>query len=90
LNKWNDYANLKKDIQPYLKDLFLALDKLDLTNRDKVFCVLSFIYPQMATEDLANYLCITKEALMVRKNRIAKKLEISSAKLGDFLQNLCQ
>ena len=90
LNKWNDYANLKKDIQPYLKDLFLALDKLNLTNRDKVFCVLSFIYPQMATEDLANYLCITKEALMVRKNRIAKKLEISSAKLGDFLQNLCQ
>ena len=90
LNKWNDYANLKKDIQPYLKDLFLALDKLNLTNREKVFCVLSFIYPQMATEDLANYLCITKEALMVRKNRIAKKLEISSAKLGDFLQNLCQ
>jgi hypothetical protein len=90
LNKWNDYANLKKDIQPYLKDLFLALDKLDLTNRDKVFCVLSFIYSQMATEDFANYLCITKEALTVRKNRIAKKLEISSAKLGDFLQNLCQ
>ena len=73
-----------------MKDLFLALDKLNLTNRDKVFCVLSFIYPQMATEDLANYLCITKEALTVRKNRIAKKLEISSAKLGDFLQNICQ
>ena len=90
VNRWNDYAYLKKDIQPYLKNLFLALDKLDLTNREKVFCVLSFIYPQMAMDDLASYLCITKETLIVRKNRIAKKLGVSSAKLGDFLHKICQ
>ena len=87
LKKWNDYANLKKDIQPYLKNLFLALDKLDLTKRDKVFCVLTFIYPQMAMEDLASCLCITKGTLVVRKNHIAKKFGISSTELSDFLQN---
>ena len=88
LKKWNDYANLKKDIQPYLKNLFLALDKLDLTKRDKVFCVLTFIYPQMAMEDLASCLCITKGTLIVRKNHIAKKFGISSTELSDFLQKL--
>ena len=50
--------------------------------------MVSFIYPQMATEDLANYLCITKDALPVRKNRIAKKLGITSVELGVFLQKL--
>jgi hypothetical protein len=88
LKKWNDYANLKKDIQPYLKNLFLALEKLDLTKRDKVFCVLTFIYPQMAMEDLASCLCITKGTLIVRKNHIAKKFGISSTELSDFLQKL--
>ena len=88
LNRWNEYAELKKDIQPYLHNWFISLEKLDLTNREEVFCVISFIYPQMATEDLANYLCITKEALHVRKNRIAKKLGITSVELGVFLQKL--
>jgi hypothetical protein len=88
LNRWNEYTELKKDIQPYLHNCFLALEELNLTNREKVFCAVSFIYPQMATEDLANYLCITKEALPVRKNRIAKKLGITSVELGVFLQKL--
>ena len=88
LNRWNEYAILKKDIQPYLQILFSALDRFGLTNREKVFCVLSFIYPQMAMEDLANCLCITKGTLIVRKNHIAKKFGLSSTELNDFLQNL--
>ena len=88
LNRWNEYAELKKDIQPYLHNWFLALEELNLTNREKVFCAVSFIYPQMATEDISNYLCITKEALLVRKNRLAKKLGITSVELGVFLQKL--
>ena len=90
VNRWNDYDKLKKEIRPYLQSLLVALDKLDLTNREKVFCVLSFIYPQMAMEDLASYLCVTKETVIVRKNRIAKKLGISSSELSTFLQNICQ
>lgn len=88
LNRWNEYTELRKDIQPYLHNWFVALEDLDLTNREMVFCVISFIYPQMATEDLANFLCITKEAIPVRKNRIAKKLGITSVELSVFLQKL--
>ena len=88
LNRWNEYTELKKDIQPYLLNWFMRLEDLNLTNREKVFCVVSFVYPQMATEDLANFLCITKDALPVRKNRIAKKLGITSIELAVFLQKL--
>ena len=85
-NSTND--QLKKDINPYLKNWIIALEKLNLTKRENVFCVLSFIYPQMAMEDLASSMCITKSALMVRKTRMTKKLGITSAQLGDFLYNL--
>ena len=88
LNRWNDYSQLKQDVQPYLQNWLSKLESLGLTDREKVFCVLSFVYPQMAAEDLASVLCITKEALIVRKNRIAKKLGITSVELGVFLQTL--
>lgn len=88
LSSWNKYDQLKKDINPYLKNWIIALEKLNLTQRENVFCVLSFIYPQMAMEDLASSMCITKSALMVRKTRMTKKLGITSAQLGDFLYNL--
>ena len=87
-HRWNKYAELKKDVQPYLHNWFMALEELDLTNREKVFCAISFVYPQMATEDLANYLCITVEAVAVRKTRIAKKIGITSTQLADFLRNI--
>ena len=88
LSSWNKYDQLKKDINPYFKNWIIALEKLNLTQRENVFCVLSFIYPQMAMEDLASSMCITKSALMVRKTRMTKKLGITSAQLGDFLYNL--
>ena len=88
LNRWNDYSRLKQDVKPYLQNWLSKLESLGLTDREKVFCVLSFIYPQMAAEDFASFLCITKEALIVRKNRIAKKLGLTSMELGRFLQNL--
>ena len=88
LNKWNDYNILKNDIDPYLHNWLEALEKLDLTNRENVFCILSFIYPHLPIDDLANYMCITKDAFMVRKARIVKKLEITSTQFVGFLQSL--
>ena len=88
LNKWNDYNILKNDIDPYLHNWLEALEKLDLTNRENVFCTLSFIYPHLPIDDLANYMCITKDAFMVRKARIVKKLEITSTQFVGFLQSL--
>lgn len=86
--QWNEYGLLKKDVNPYLHYWLIALEKLNLTQRENVFCVLSFIYPQMSIEDLASSMCITKSALMVRKTRMTQKLGITSSQLGDFLYNL--
>jgi hypothetical protein len=88
LNKWNDYNILKNDIDPYLHNWLMALEKLELTNRENVFCTLNFIYPHLPIDDLANYMCITKDAFMVRKARIVKKLEITSTQFVEFLQSL--
>ena len=88
LNKWNDYNILKNDIDPYLHNWLEALEKLDLTNRENVFCILSFIYPHLPIDDLANYMCITKDAFMVRKARLVKKLGITSTQFVEFLQSL--
>jgi tetratricopeptide (TPR) repeat protein len=88
LHQWNEYDQLKKDVNPYLHSWLLALEKLNLTQRENVLCVLSFIYPQMSIEDLANSMCITKDALMVRKTRLTKKIGITSAQLNSFLQKL--
>lgn len=88
LPSWNRYNQLKKDVNPYLENWIIALEKLNLTQRENVFCVLSFIYPQMAIEDLASSMCITKSALMVRKTRVTQKIGITSAQLDNFLYNL--
>ena len=88
LNNWNEYRKLKKDIDPYLHNWLIALEKLDLTNRENVCCVLSFIYPQLPVDELASYMCITKDAVAVRKARIAKKIDITSPQLPEFLQSL--
>ena len=85
---WNKYNQLKKDVHPYLENWIIALEKLNLTQRENVFCVLSFIYPQMAIEDLASSMCITKSALMVHKTRVTQKIGITSAQLDNFLYNL--
>jgi hypothetical protein len=66
----------------------MALEKLELTNREKVFCTLNFIYPHLPIDDLANYMCITKDAFVVRKARIVKKLGITSTQFVGFLQSL--
>ena len=88
LHQWNEYDQLKKDVNPYLQSWLIALEKLNLTQRENVLCVLSFIYPQMSIEDLASSMCITKGALMVRKTRMTKKIGITSAQLNSFLQKL--
>jgi hypothetical protein len=88
LHQWNEYDQLKKDVNPYLQSWLIALEKLNLTQRENVLCVLSFIYPQMSIEDLASSMCITKDALMVRKTRMTKKIGITSAQLNSFLQKL--
>ena len=85
---WNNYKQLKKDINPYLHHWLTELEKFNLTDREKVFCVYIFIYSQISTKELAKNLYITEEAVAVRKTRIAKKIGITSTQLADFLRNI--
>ena len=88
LTKWNDYDQLNMDVAPYLRDWLQALDQLGLTNREKVFCVFTFVYPQLSAAGLATYLCNTEKTVRVLKTRLVKKLGIPSSQLHFFLQNL--
>ena len=88
LTKWNNYDQLKTDVAPYLRDWLQALDQLGLTNREKVFCVFTFVYPQLPAAGLATYLCNTEKTVRVLKTRLVKKLGIPSSQLHFFLQNL--
>ena len=88
LTKWNNYDQLKTDVAPYLRDWLQALDQLGLTNREKVFCVFTFVYPQLSAAGLATYLCNTEKTVRVLKTRLVKKLGIPSSQLHFFLQNL--
>ena len=88
LNRWNEYSELRKDVLPYLHNWCLALEELELTNREKVFCVFTFVYPQLSAAGLATYLCNTEKTVRVLKTRLVKKLGIPSSQLHFFLQNL--
>jgi hypothetical protein len=64
------------------------LEDWKLTNREKVFCVFIYVYPQLPTSELAKYLYISKEAAQVCRARIVKKIGITSLELLDFLKRL--
>ena len=87
-NKWNDYNQMKQDLLPILGNWIVALDHLNLTNREKVFCVLCFIYPHLSISEVANCMHNTKESVRVLKTRIIQKLGVTSVKFYDFLQKL--
>ena len=61
-NRWNQYHLLKKDIDPYLHDWLDVLDKLNLTNREKVFCVYIFIYQHLPMSKIAYSMNNTENA----------------------------
>jgi tetratricopeptide (TPR) repeat protein len=87
-NRWNEYALLKKDVDPYLHDWLIALENLKLTNREKVFCIFIFIYRHLPISEVADYMNITNRAVRVLKTRVAQKLGITSVELIDYLQKL--
>ena len=87
-NRWNEYSQLRKDIESYLHDWLIALEQLGLTNREKVFCVLVFVYRHFTTIKIADHMNNTERAVRVLKTRVAQKLGITSAELIDYLLNL--
>ena len=85
---WRNYANLKKDIAPWLRYWTAKLDTLPLSEQEKIFCTISLIYPNLSDIEIANYLCYAKGTIRVFKNRILKKLDIPSSEFTNFLHSL--
>lgn len=86
--RWVDYYQLKKDVEQYLHDWILKLEKLNLSEREKVFCILTLLYPHASTAEMATYVCYAPNGIRVLKYRLAKKIGIKTSKLFDFLYKL--
>ena len=86
--RWREYRTLKKDLNPWLKDWICHLDMLPLSDKEKIFCVLSLIYSHMTDVELADYLCYNREGIRIFKTRILKKIGVSSPEFPKFLRNL--
>ena len=87
-NHWRNYSVLKKDLAPWLHDWTTQLDALPLSEQDKIFCTISLIYPNLSDVEIADYMCYTKGSIRVLKNRILKKIGVSSSEFSKFLHNL--
>ena len=87
-NQWRNSSTLKKDIAPWLHDWTAKLDALPLSEQEKIFCTISLIYTNLSDIEIADYMCYTKGSIRVLKNRILKKIGISSSEFSDFLHNL--
>jgi hypothetical protein len=88
LNRWNDYRVLRRDLAPYLRDWLRELDKLPLTNREKVFCTFMFVYSHLSVKKVAYYMNMSENSMRVSKTGIVRKLGTTSAELPKFLQKL--
>ena len=86
--RWRKYSLLNRDIDPWLHDWLYALDALLLSEQEKIFCAISLIYPHMTDVEIADFMCYSKDGIRVFKNRILKKLGLSSIDFPDFLRNL--
>ena len=87
-NYWRNYANLKKDIAPWLRNWTAKLDTLPLSEQEKIFCTISLIYPNLSDIEIANFMCYAKGSIRTLKNRIFKKIGISSSEFTNFLHSL--
>lgn len=87
-NQWRNYSILRKNIAPWLRNWTEKLDMLPLSEQEKIFCTISLIYPNLTDIEIAEYMCYARGSIRVLKNRILKKLGISSAEFSTFLHNL--
>ena len=85
--QWNDYNEMKKELDSILHDWFTNLDELGLSNRENVFCAYILLYPHASLEELADWMHYSPTGISTFKRRIAQKLGISTKELYDFLHD---
>ena len=86
--RWREYKTLKRDLSPWLHTWMCKLDTLPLSEREKVFCTISLVYSHLTDVEIAEFLCYDKSGIRVFKQRISKKIGITSSDFLIFLRNL--
>ena len=87
---WNDYNELKKDLDPQLHDWLSQLETYQLSNRENVFCTYMLLYPNASLEDLADWMHYSATGVSTFKRRIAQKIGIPTRELYHFLYEMLQ
>ena len=87
---WNDYNELKKDLDVQLHDWLSQLETYQLSNRENVFCTYMLLYPNASLEDLADWMHYSATGVSTFKRRIAQKIGISTRELYHFLYEMLQ
>ena len=88
--QWNDYNELKKDLEPQLHDWLSQLETYQLSNRENVFCTYMLLYPNASLEDLADWMHYSATGVSTFKRRIAQKIGIPTRELYQFLYKMLQ
>ena len=88
--QWNDYNELKKDLEPQLHDWLSQLETYQLSNRENVFCTYMLLYPNASLEDLADWMHYSATGVSTFKRRIAQKIGIPTRELYHFLHEMLQ
>ena len=88
--QWNDYNELKKDLDVQLHDWLSQLETYQLSNRENVFCTYMLLYPNASLEDLADWMHYSATGVSTFKRRIAKKIGIPTRELYHFLYEMLQ
>ena len=88
--QWNDYNELKKDLDTQLHDWLSQLETYQLSNRENVFCTYMLLYPNTSMEDLADWMHYSATGVSTFKRRIAQKIGIPTRELYHFLYEMLQ
>ena len=88
--QWNDYNELKKDLEPQLHDWLSQLETYQLSNRENVFCTYMLLYPNASLEELADWMHYSATGVSTFKRRIAQKIGIPTRELQKYLHDLRQ
>ena len=86
--QWNDYNELKKDLDTQLHDWLSQLETYQLSNRENVFCTYILLYPAASLEDLADWMHYSATGVSTFKRRIAQKIGIPTRELYQFLYEM--
>ena len=86
--QWNDYNELKKDLDTLLHEWLSQLETYQLSNRENVFCAYMLLYPNASLEELANWIHYSAKGVKTFKHRIAQKIGIPNRELHHFLHKM--